>query len=179
MFWRAPKVGIIICIFLWPKVQGKWKIILETEETEKWRRDEYLRQVILPRISCCQRFGVGRAWRVSIPTQFHSISFPPWEEENNLDGFARAWSTHIYVVKVWKTCIIVMFEWTFWKNSYIHLQGYCLLMIPCIYMFAQEEEMQEQQGCWWVEATIQQSSVPASAWGLLGLEALLTFKNVW
>ena len=47
-------------------------IILETEETEEGRRDEHLRQVILPRISCCQRFGVSRAWRVSIPTPFHS-----------------------------------------------------------------------------------------------------------
>ena len=34
--------------------------------TEEVRRDEHLRQVILPRISCRQRFGVSRAWRVSI-----------------------------------------------------------------------------------------------------------------
>ena len=30
------------------------------------RRDEHLHQVILPRIFCCQRFVVGRAWRVYI-----------------------------------------------------------------------------------------------------------------
>ena len=60
-------------------------IILETEETEKVRRDGHLRQVILPRIACRQSFGVSRAWRVSIPTPFHSISFPPWEEENDLE----------------------------------------------------------------------------------------------
>ena len=60
-------------------------IILETKETEEVTRDEHLRQVILPRISCRQRFGVSRAWRVSIPAPFHSISFPPWEEENYLE----------------------------------------------------------------------------------------------
>ena len=55
-------------------------MILETEETEEVGQDEHLCVVILPRISCCQRFGVGRAWRVSIP-----IPFPPWEEENYLE----------------------------------------------------------------------------------------------
>ena len=54
------------------KAKEKCMIILETEETEEVRRDEHLRQVILPRISCRQRFGVSRAWRVSIPTPFHS-----------------------------------------------------------------------------------------------------------
>ena len=34
--------------------------------TEDVRRDEHLRQVILDRISCRQRFGVSQAWRVSI-----------------------------------------------------------------------------------------------------------------
>ena len=43
-----------------PVAEGEEKctIILETEVTEEVRRDEHLRQVILPRISCRQRFGV-------------------------------------------------------------------------------------------------------------------------
>ena len=40
-------------------------IILETEETEEVRQDEHLRQLILPRISCRQRLGVGRAGMIS------------------------------------------------------------------------------------------------------------------
>ena len=79
---------------------------IETEETEEVRRDEHLRQVILPSISCRQRFGVSRAWKVSIPTPFHSISFPPWEEENDLEL-----GIHIYMLfGFFKPCIIVMFE---------------------------------------------------------------------
>ena len=47
-------------------------MILETEETEEVGQDEHLCVVILSRISCHQRFGVGRVWRVYIPTPFHS-----------------------------------------------------------------------------------------------------------
>ena len=53
----------------WHFVRLYWK----RRRQEEGRRDEHLRQVILPRISCRQRFGVVRAWRVSIPTPFHFI----------------------------------------------------------------------------------------------------------
>ena len=40
-----------------------WNTILWTEETEELRRNECLCQVILPRFSCWQLLGAGRAWR--------------------------------------------------------------------------------------------------------------------
>ena len=109
---------------------------METEETEEGRRDEHLRQVILPRISFCQRFGVGRAgrvsippihsrprkrkiiwrfgvgqaWRVSNPTPFHSISFPALEKADDLEGLVEL-GIHVYMmVGFLNTCIVVMFD---------------------------------------------------------------------
>ena len=50
------------------------------------RRDEHLRQVILPRISCHEGFGVGRAWRVfigwsCISTMKYLIMHTQWRSE--------------------------------------------------------------------------------------------------
>ena len=79
-------------------------IILETEETK------HLRQVILARIACRQRFGVGRAWRVSIPSPFHSISFPALEKADDLEGLVEL-GIHVYMmVGFLNTCIVVMFD---------------------------------------------------------------------
>ena len=53
--------------------------------TEEVRRDEHLLQVILPRISCRQSFGVSRAWRVSIPTHFIPFHSRPGKRKNDLE----------------------------------------------------------------------------------------------
>ena len=58
---------------------------------------------------CHQRFSVGWTWRVSIPTPFHSISFPPWEEGIVFEWVDRACQTYMYIYMsgFQKTFIIV------------------------------------------------------------------------
>ena len=56
----------------------------------------------------------------------------------------------------------------------MHLQGYCVRMVQCIYISAMERYDAGTDG--WRQQ-LQQWSVPASALGLLDLEAELVFKR--
>ena len=102
-------------------------------EQTNWKFLFHKRQVIPPGMSCRQRFSVGWTWRVSIPTPFHSISFPPWEEGNMFELVDRACHTYMYMYMFGfqKTFIIVCLSYRLQASTEVLCTFGTVLLLIC------------------------------------------------